>query len=252
MAVYRRKHTRHRPRGWFSLFVRLGGWLSLILGAGLVAMTFFSASALYLADRLDRDGTIAWAVVEDKRVEIGTDSDGDGDEVRDHYVTFAFKTGDGGRRIETAVTAGYHDSVQRDDELRIRYLIEDPSTIEYELGSYRDQGIGFRYVGLGLGLAGLATLWLFGKQANRAIRVRRDGQKRMAVVTALRDSNVQVNHRSQGRLVWREEDGQTGQSLLRDLDELLRLYDVGDPVVVFRLGKHAYWEGDVGPPAREV
>lgn len=250
MKRYRRKHSRHRPRGWFSLFLRLGGWVCLILGAGLVAMTFFSASALYLADRLDRDGAIAWAVVEDKRVEIGTDSDGD--EVRDHYVTFAFKTAGGGRRIETGVTAGYYDSVQRDDEVRIRYLIEDPSTIEYELGSYRSKGIGFRYAGLVLGLAGLAALWMFGKQANRAIRVRRDGQKRMAVVTALRDSSVQVNHRPQGRLVWREEDGQTGQSLLRDLDELQRLYDVGDPVVVFRLGRHAYWEGDVGPPAREV
>ena len=29
---YRRKHDRHEPRPWFNLFIRLGGWASLLFG----------------------------------------------------------------------------------------------------------------------------------------------------------------------------------------------------------------------------
>ena len=83
---YRRKHSRVRPRSWFSLFVRFGGWLCLISGVLLVALTFFSATALYLGDRMDAEGRYARAVVEDKREVVTTDVDG-GDE-RHYYVLF--------------------------------------------------------------------------------------------------------------------------------------------------------------------
>lgn len=247
---YRRRHDRHSPRGWFSLFLRLGGWVSLIFGVVLVVLTLFSASALYLADRMDRDGRFARAAVVDKRVVIGVDSDGD--ETRSYFVTFAYKTSDGGRTAEANVKRAFYDAAAPGDEQLIRYLRDDPGRIEHEIGQYRASGNVLRNIGLLMGVIGLAALWVFGQRANRAVKVRRDGEKRMAAVTGIRETNVKVNSRRQGRLMWREEDGRTGESLMHDIGELSRLYKGGDRIVVFRLGRHAYWEGDVGPPQREV
>ena len=70
-------------------------------------------------------------------------------------------------------------------------------------------------------------------------------------MTGVRETRLKINGRRQARLEWREDDGQIGRSLMRDATELRR-YQTGDPVVVFRLGRHCYWEGDVGPPRREV
>lgn len=247
---YRRRHDRHHPRGWFSLFVRLGGWVALALGVGLFAMTLFSASFLYLADRMDGDGKFTRAVVTDKRLVVSVDSDGD--EARDYIVTFTYKSSEGGQTAVAEVGVAYFGDVEIGDERVIRYLRSDPGRIEYDIGAYRRSGVLLRWVAFGIGLAGLATLWLFGQRANRAVRARRDGEKRMAEVTGIRRLSVEVNNRRQARLQWREPDGQEGESLMRDMAELSRMYGAGDPVVVFRLGKHAYWEGDVGPPRREV
>lgn len=247
---YRRRHDRHLPRGWFSLFVRFGGWVSFIFGVLLVALTAFSASSLYLADRMDSDGRYARAAVLDKRVVISTDSDGD--EVRDYFVGFAFKTSDGGARAEAKVSRAFYERAKPDDEHVIRYLRADPSQIEYDPGSYRRSGALLRNIGLAMGLVGLGALWFFGGQANRAIKARRDGEKRFAVITEIREINVEVNDVTQGRLHWRETDGKTGQTLMHDMPKLLNLYDAGDRIVVFRLGSDAFWEGDVGPPKREI
>ncbi|MCG6903385.1 MAG: hypothetical protein LJE68_11965 [Rhodobacter sp.] len=247
---YRRKHDRHRPRGWFSLFLRLGGWISLIFGVVLVVLTLISATNLYLADRMDRDGAFAQAAVTGKRVEIGTDSDGD--ETRTYYVTFAYKTSAGGRTAEAIVDRAFYTAAAVDDEHLIRYLRDDPGRIEHEIGQYRRGGTVLRYIGLVTGLIGLAALWFYGQRANRAVKARRDGEKRYAVIQRIAETGVTVNDRPQGRLEWREEDGQLGKSLMRSMAELRKLYEAGDRIVVFRLGRDAYWEGDVGPPRREA
>jgi len=247
---YRRRHDRHLPRGWFSLFLRFGGWACFIFGVLLVALTAFSASSLYLADRMDRDGRHARAAVTFKRVEVSTDSDGD--EVRRYYVRFAFKTSEGGVRAEAKVGKQFYDNANVDDEHVIRYLRDDPQKIEHLPGSYQRNGAILRNIGLVMGLAGLGAIWFFGGKANRAVKARRDGEKRYAVITEIRDVNVKINDVGQGRLHWRESDGQTGRSFMRDMPTLLKLYDAGDRIVVFRLGEDAFWEGDVGPPRREI
>jgi hypothetical protein len=248
---HRRKHDRHYPRGWFNLFLRLGGWVCLVAGVALLALTGISASRLYMADRLDAGGGYSAAVVTDKRYEQSTDSDGDTSTT--YYVTFTYKGGSaGGQTVETTVGSGFYDDVMPQDRRVIRYLRDDPRVIEYEPGRYRRIGNTLRYIGLAVGLLGLAALWMLGQQTNRAIKARRDGDRRIAVVIDIRDTNVEVNDRPQARLVWREDDGKTGQSLMRGEAELRRLYAPGDKIVVFRLGRHAFWEGDVGPPRREV
>lgn len=251
MARYSRRHDRVVPRSWWSLFLRLGGWISLGVGVLLLVVTAFSASQLRLADRFDRDGALAYAAVEGKRIAVRTDSDGDTFE--DHFVTLRFKArGLPGQTVEASVTRDYHDRVAVGDQVPIRYLVDAPGIVETDMGQYRRAGVVMRWIGLVLGLAGLAALYAFGLQATRAVKVRRDGQKRYAEVTGIRDVPVSVQGRRQGRLVWREEDGQVGESLMRSASWLRETYRRGDRIVVFRLGQHAFWEGDVGPPRREV
>ncbi len=250
MGGYRRRHDRNRPRGWWSLFLRLGGWVAMILGLLLVLVTLFSAGVLFLADRLDRTGALAYAVVVDKRTEEIVE-DGGADRAV-HYVTFTYKArGGGGRTVETAVAPAYYDSVARGDERPVRYRPDDPGYIEEDVGYYRRVGVRLRWLGLAVGLAGLAALWAFGKRANRAVRVRRDGRRVMADVMGVRDLNVTVNGARQGKLTWREPDGHTGESLMRPARWLRDTYRPGDRIVVYRLGRHAYWEGDVGPPGSD-
>lgn len=251
MARYTRKHDRSRPRSFFSLFVRLGGWASLIFGALLVFLTLISATQLWFADRLDVHGTFAKAVILEKRIQVTVDEDGD--ESTSYFATFRFKDSQiGGLDQERNVGRDYYGAVSEGDEVTVRYLRFEPSTFEYEIGQYRRDGHIVRYIGLFFGILGLLTLWRFGQQTTDALLARKRGEKRLARVTGIAESGVKVNGRRQARLCWREEDGQEGESLLRNVAELSDLYREGDQIVVFRLGERAFWEGDVGPPKREM
>lgn len=247
MTRYRRRHDRHTPRTWWSLFLRLGGWTALLTGAALVAVTWFSAGALYLADTLDREGAPAYATVSTKR------ADADSSAGATHYVSFTFKVrGEPGRTVETEVDRAYFEAVEPGDERLIRYLLADPDRVEVDTSRYRRTGNALRWIGLAVGLAGLGALYGFGHAANRAIKVRRHGEKRYAEVTGIRESRLRIGGGRQGRLTWREPDGQVGESLVRSAAWLRETYRPGDQIVVFRLGSHAFWEGDVGPPKGEV
>jgi len=249
--AYRRKHDRDQPRGWFNLFIRMGGWVALVLGAVLVVLTLISATQEGIADRLDRDGKFSRALVMDKRFTISTDDEGG--ESYTYYTTFRFKTSvGGGQELERTVHGNFYENTKIGDEHTIRYLRSDPTVFEYELDLYRNNSNIVRWIGLFFGVGGLLTLWFFGLKTNVALIARRDGEKRFAQVTGIAETNVEINEKAQARLVWREEDGQVGESFMRDRMELSRLYKLGDKIVVFRLGEKAFWEGDVGPPKREM
>jgi len=245
---YRRRHDRHRPRGWLSLFIRLGGWVSFILGVALFVLTLFSAGYLAVADKVDRLGDYALGtVVEKSQHESELVSD-----LTTYWMTFAYKTSDGGKVAKTVVAAEFFNETEIGDERVVRYLRAEPGRIVFDRSTFRETGVILRWVGLAMGIGGLWALWYFGSRANRAVIVRRDGDKRFAEVTGIHEMNVEINSHPQGRLLWREDDGQTGESLMRDRFELSRLYKAGDQIVVFRLGDEAFWEGDVGPPRREA
>ncbi len=243
---YRRKHDRHLPRGWFSLFLRLGGWTALLAAVGLLLATFFSALTLHVADRLDAAAGYATATVTSKAARGGADAP------RSWRVGFTYKTEAGGRVAEVSVPQEFFDGVGLGSEVPLRYLKDEPGTVELEPPLERRAGYILMAVALAIGAAGLWALWRFGSQTNAAILARRDGERRMARVTGIADANVVVNDRMQARLEWREEDGRTGRSLMRDRGDLERLYKPGDAIVVYRRDTDAFWEGDVGPPARAV
>lgn len=246
MTGYRRKHDRHEPRSWWSLFFRLGGLVALYLGGALLILTLFSAGTLYVADRLDRQGMLARAVVSAKRQETEGGA-------AHYYVTFTYKVkGESGRSVEAPVSAAQYYSAIIGQEWPIRYLPGDPGRIDTDIGFYREFGERLRGAGLVAGLIGLAILWMVGRRANRAVRVRRDGVRVLAQVTGIRALKKREGGAQQARLQWREPDGRTGESLEHDANWLRETYGPEDRVAVFRLGRLAYWEGDVGPARHNI
>lgn len=242
------KHNRRTPRGFFSLFIRLGGWVALTGAAVLLVLTLISHFTERSADRFDREGVVANAIVVDREVVISRDSDGD--TTRSYFLTLGYETAAGQQlRTREKVNRRTYDAGQRGKSVRLRYLESRPTRVEYPLGSSRATSW---WTLIFAGLAGAATLlavWIFGKEAAEAIRVRRHGQELLAEVTGIRTTTVEVNDVRQARLQWRDEDGGEGESLMRGLPEL-QAYEVGDIITVYRLGGDVWWMGDVGPRAR--
>ncbi len=240
-----RKHDRDLPRGWFNLFIRMGGWVCLIAGL-IVAITFgITLATEQSAARFEAEGRVTWAEVTDKRVEISHDSDGD--ETRTYYVTFEFETRGGQSvRVERSVAKSFFNGTGPGDEKEIRYLPDVPKRIEYYVGekAYRTR-VGL-WIGGVVGAIGLGMLWFAGGRTNRAILARRDGVKQVAEVLRVRRLKVEVNDVTQARLVWRGPDGKEGESLMRNYPDLTQ-YKPGDKITVFRRGDDVWWEGDVGP-----
>lgn len=240
-----RKHDRDKPRGWFGLFFRLGGWVALI--AALVMMVVAGLMVGYARSAMlfERDGVTTQAEVVHKQLKIRYDSDGD--EQRTYLVRFFFDT----PTMETvsaerSVSRSVYDDVTVGEPRDIRYLPYDPERFEHIVGSNAANGRIARIVGWIVGAVGLGAMWFVGLKTNRAILTRRYGEIEVAEVTEVRRLNVQINRRQQGRLRWRLPDGAEGQSLMRDANDLV-MYDTGDRITVFRKGGSMWWEGDVGP-----
>lgn len=245
-----RKHDRDLPRGWFNLFIRLGGWSALI--AGLVVMIVFGITLANenAAAEFAKDGRTTDATVIGRRVEQSTDSDGD--TTYTYYIEFRFQTRAGETMtVERTVAKKFYANAGRGDMREIRYLASDPSRIEYYVGekAYRTR-VGL-WIGGIVGTIGLAGLAFAGDRTNRAILARRDGENQVARVSEVKRLKVEVNDRVQGRLHWTGPDGLNGRSLMRDYVDLSR-YSPGDQITVFRRGKDVWWEGDVGPKRTDL
>lgn len=239
-----RKHDRDEPRGWFSLFFRLGGWLALIAALVMLVVAGLMVGYARSAMLFERDGVVTQANILQRRVEVEYD---DGKAKRTYFVRFFFDTPtmytvDVERRVPLSVYEAAIVGEPRD----IRYLPDEPERFEHTVGMNAHNGQTARYVGWVVGAIGLGALWHVGMKTNRAILARRDGEELVAEVTQIQRLNVQVNKRQQGRLHWQLPDGTTGRSLMRDANALAT-HSPGDKITVFRRGLDQWWEGDVGP-----
>lgn len=245
-----RKHHRDTPRGWFSLFIRLGGWVSLIAALAMLVVGGLMLGYARSAMLFDRDGVITQAEILHKRIDYTYDDDGE--KQRIYYLRFFFdtptmQTVNRERRVPWSVYGAVTVGEPRD----IRYLPYEPERFEHTVGANAANGRIARLIGWAVGAFGLGTLWYFGSQTNRAILARRDGEELVAEVIKVRRLQVEVNDRAQGRLQWRLPDGAEGQSLMRDY-EALTVYRVGDKITVFRQGAEMWWDGDVGPRSEDA
>jgi len=244
------KHNRRRPRSWWSLFIRLGGWGAVVAGGILLVLTAFGHFTERRADRFAAEGVVTMGEVVSRRVAISTDSDGDS--TRSYYLTLRYLSESGESwASETSVSSRLYRKNPEGADIEMRYLASAPRRIEVPVGSNRRSSFVLLAISLGVGAAGLIMLWKFGRQATSAVKARRDGDELLAEVTGVRALSVEINDVKQGRLQWRDEDGQAGESLMRGLPDL-RKFERGDIITVYRRGGEVWWQGDVGPPARDL
>ncbi|MDJ0822090.1 MAG: DUF3592 domain-containing protein [Paracoccaceae bacterium] len=239
------KQIAQSPVPLWRLFLRMGGWISLIFLAPLLVLTFISAETLSIANRFDTEGRETTALLADKYYRESRDSDGD--VTITYYLVLDFETRRG-ETMEVHRTVGKSDynRLVQGDSMPIWYLESEPDRTEITRGQYRSGSAIAQYFALGIGLIFLTAFWYTGRNAVAAVRARRYGARESATVTGIKPTSITVGNERLYRLHWREASGRVGQSMVFR-PSVLAGFASGDTITVYQGIKRAWWEGDVGP-----
>ncbi len=232
------------PVPLFRLFWKMGGWIVLITGVVLVVFTLISHANLKTARRFENEGRRAVALITNKEKTVRRDSDGN-DKVN-YWLTLDFVTGLGEAiTVRQSVGHGQYNSLQEGGELPLYYLVSEPGKVELTQGSHRKGARITQWIALIAGLIWLTALWVIGGWAVSAVRTRRFGTRKEAMVQEIKRTNVKINNRPRYRLVWRDNEGREGQSLLHRHSNLDSLKPT-DIIHIYQGPKQSWWVGDVG------
>lgn len=232
------------PRTAFSLFMRMGGWLPMLFAVPVVIVSLIGQYNFSTAQRFEEEGRTAVAVVEDKYVREGRDSDGN--RTYTYYLVVDFLTQ---RREEVNVSKtvgrGFYREQAVGDEIEIRYLESQPETVELREGNYARGATALRWVALVLGVIVLGMLWVTGRWTVEALRARKYGAVEMAEVVEVVKTNVRVNNRARFRIVWKDAQGREGKSMLRKAADVEGWHG-RDPIRIYQGLKRSWWARDIG------
>ena len=232
------------PKSAFGLFLRMGGWIAIILTVIFVIVSLIGQSNFSTAKRFEAEGRVALAVLQDKQVRESRDSDGN--RTYTYYFVLDFVTQ---RReqmnVRKSVGRGFYDTQDVGDELQIKYLESDPDTVEIQDGDYARGAAVLRWVALVFGIVWLGALWVTGRWTVEALRARQYGTVEIAEVVEVRRSNVRINNRARYRIVWKDAQGREGHSLLKKGNEVEGWHG-RDPIRIYQGVKRSWWAGDIG------
>lgn len=237
-------HDRLPPVSLLRLFLKMGGWVVIIFGAVLLAVTFIAQLSLMTAQRFEREGLPARAMVAERYTTESVDLDGDRSITYWLGLDYVTQAGEEINLLET-VNSGEYRRVAVGDEIDILYLQSAPRRVEVTPGSHAQGAKVARIIGLVVGLMWLALLWVVGRWAVEAARARRFGERLEAKVTEVYRTAIRVNNRPRYRLKWKDHSGRTGQSLLRRRADVEH-YKPGDAIRVYQGLKRQWWAGDTG------
>jgi len=228
---------------WKRLFLRHHLWIPMI---PLLIGAVFSAIGWVViaqANRLDRDGLDAVAIVTAR--DIRTERDRDGNNRTRYLLSYEFSPGSGERVVARAsVARETYNQAQVGQTMAVRYLPEDPGTNRLAAeGSGRGTALIFGLIGLVTLGAGLVVAWFMLRHKASLLRAARRGEVREARVTQHSPTNTQVNGRTMYRFHWVDAMGTPGQSAMTDYADLPALDSVVRVYVDPRSGR-GWWEGD--------
>ena len=232
------------PVSFLRLFFKMGGWIVLILAVVLLILSLVSHANLKTAKRFETEGLSAIARVTDKEKTVKRNSDGK--RTTTYYLTLQFSTQTGKDiSVRSSVGSRKYNSVQEGDEIPLYYLASAPETTEITKGSHRKGSRITQFIALMIGLGWLAALWIIGGWTVSAVRARRFGPRKEAMVQEVKRTGVKINNQPRYRLVWRDAEGREGQSLLHRYSELESLKP-NDIIHIYQGPKQSWWVGDVG------
>ncbi|MEL6412259.1 MAG: DUF3592 domain-containing protein [Pseudomonadota bacterium] len=226
------------------LFLRMGGWGVVLLGILVLTVSILSASRLSIAKQFEDQGRSAKAEVTDKQVRQKRASDGS--VMTTFHVEFRFSTFDGKElTLEQPMEKPLFDGLGLGSTLPVRYLADTPSRVELDIGLYRRGGDTLQRIALIGGVVWLGLLWLVGGWAVSAVQAREQGRLEEVEVVKVQRTTWRMNRQRLFRLVWRNAEGQEGQSMLNWRRSVAR-FRPGDKVEAYRGARHMWWVGDVG------
>lgn len=226
------------------LFLRMGGWGVILLGIVVLVLSVMSASRLSIAKQFEDEGRSTKAEVTDKQVRQKRASDGS--ILTTYHVEFRFETFDGKElTLERPMEKPAFDGLGLGSPLPVRYLADTPSRVELDIGLYRRGGATLQRLALISGAIWLGILWIIGGWAVSAVQAREQGALEEVEVVKVQRTTWRMNRQRLFRLVWRNAEGEEGQSMLNWRRTVAR-FRPGDKVEAYRGARHMWWVGDVG------
>jgi hypothetical protein len=150
----------------------MGGWVVIIFGIVMTAVSLIGETSFNTAKRFEAEGLYTTALVTNKYTTESRDSDGNRTVTYWLDIEYVTEAGEEMRRSETA-GSGFYRGVAVGEEIEIRYLRSAPHVTELEEGSYATGAAVARWIALGVGLSWLGMLWMVGRWTVEALRARR-------------------------------------------------------------------------------
>ncbi|WP_197493359.1 DUF3592 domain-containing protein [Woeseia oceani] len=230
----------YKKRSMADYLMLQQSWVYAILivaGLGLAAIKMSSYSTF---SRVSVEGVEAVGLVTNKSEQrSGRDNKG-----KTYRLSYSFETADGSyiQGIQS-VTEAFFDAQAVDGEIAVLYLPSDPQTNFVEPSKLTKGFWVAVFASIGLILGGIAGGFFAVSRARECISLRETGEVRTATVTS---HEIEGQKKEKGHMVWRDESGDEGRSLVSPLEKLL---PVGASITVFadRQGHlKSVWEGDIG------
>lgn len=206
-------------------------------------MTVWSVKLHLDAHHLEEDGDWVAAQIVDKRA--GTDK-----KSNRYYATVAYKVSGNRYEFERNVEKTFFDQHDLHASVDIKYWKQDPQTFDFIENQTKKSAQWRQGIALGIGILGLMIFWKAGSRTNSAVLARKGGRITTATIQSVVERTGQYGGKTgKGQMSFVTKDGVAGQSLERNIGNLLDL-GVGTEIVVFVRNGEAWWEGDVGPRAK--
>lgn len=230
------------PPTYWRLFWKVGGVIPVFMAVFTIVFSLISSSGLRLAAEMEARGeiTLGKVIGRESRVERRNDRN-----ERVYYVTLVYSAGDEEITKRKKVTGTLYQQMPEGAERKVRYLPDRPQVVEFRIGENQSDSTAMRWMALVLGLGTLGAGWYYGRKAVAMVRARRFGPHEQGEV-------VEVQRKGRGQnsgylLVWRDAQGNVGESLKTKSDARYERFPPGSPIDLFRDARgRAWWSGDVG------
>lgn len=238
-------------RGRIAVFLRLCGWVHLLMLAAGVLLAIPATTALLRAADLQAHAATGSGQV--TSLTHGSHSCGKHNHSTcdDYEIEYQFTPGDHQIQGRETVSQDFFAKVHKGDVIPVRYATDDPSINEVEFGATWNNAMASSFFLLVwfsiLGVWSVKALIA----ATRMVYLREHGTQRSAKVTDHTDSKVKVNGVRYWKMTWRDETGLSGESWPQSRENLP---EVGEAIIVYvdpEMRMPPCWSGDSGLSTRD-
>jgi hypothetical protein len=225
-----------------------GGVFLMFLAVMTVLSTLASFSYLRVGFAMEARGVVVPGTVVDREFVIRHTRRG-GDTI--YRVTVAYSAQGAVIRKRREVSRVFYNRYAEGARLTVRYLPDQPQTVEFEIGEQMRSGWAFHWLSLGLGVVVIGVSYWKARRIVAGIRARRYGE--VGTGHSLGYKKFRFGPIAFYVLQWHDAYGAQGQSLWTRRHRRYDFYPKGTKVRFYRdLTGNMWWIGDVGPREQDA